>query len=282
MPKLRPPRRPPLTLLLLALWGGAAPPAQASDVNGFLSPEGKGAVAVGFTHEGYDEFWAGTSKVADPGLGRVTTNSVTLYNQFGINDSVSLVLNLPHVSTSGDGQAGFAESGLQDITGLLKVRLARFGSGVRGSVVVAGGIRTIASNYEANKPVSIGDGTADGLLRLVCLLQAGRFYWSQQLGFDVRGGEAPNGLPIYTELGYGFGRATVTLLYRGYFADGGTDIGEPGFTFPSNKDETQRVGAKLYVRGSGNWGAVFEGFTTLSGRNSGDATGIGAGLVVSY
>ena len=31
-------------------------------------------------------------------------------------------------------------------------------------------------------------------------------------------------------------------------ADGGTDIGDPGFTFPSNKDETERVGAKVFAR----------------------------------
>jgi len=278
----RPPRLARFTPLLLPLVLGFAARARATDVNGFLEPKGRGAAVLSFTAEGYDEFWAGTTKVADPGLGRVTTSSTALFTQFGLADGVSLVANLPYVSTSGDGQAGFAEKGLQDISALLKVRVFAFGTRARSSVVFAGGIRTIASNYEGNKPVSIGDGTADGLLRLVYLLQAGRFYWSQQVGFDVRGGEAPNGFPLYTEVGLGFGRATASLLYQGYFADGGTDIGDPGFTFPSNRDETQRVGAKVYFAATETWGAVVQGFTTLSGRNSGDTTGFGAGLVVRY
>jgi hypothetical protein len=212
----------------------------------------------------------------------VKNNSTALYAQYGLTDRASIVANLPYVNSRGDGQAGFSESGLQDVAALLKFRVAAFGQGVRGSVVIAGGIRTIASNYEANKPVDIGDGTADGLLRAVYLLRAGRFYWSQQVGLDVRGGEAPNGFPVYTELGRGFGRATLALLYQGYWADGGTDIGDPGFTFPSNRDETQRVGVKAFLRVSGNWGAVGHVFTTLAGRNSGDATGFGAGIVVRY
>jgi hypothetical protein len=256
--------------------------ARATDVNGFLEPAGEGVVVVSFTAESYDEFWAGANKVHEPALGTVSTNSTTLFAQHGLTDRVSLVANLPYVNTRGDGLAGFSERGLQDVAALLKVRVGAIGGSVRSSLVLAGGIRTIASDYEGNKPVSIGDGTADGLLRLVYLMQAGRFYWSQQVGFDARGGEAPNGFPVYTELGYGFGKATVSLLYNGYWADGGTDIGEPGFTFPSNEDETQRVGAKLYGQLSESWGVVAHGFTTLSGRNSGDTTGFSAGLVVRY
>jgi hypothetical protein len=256
--------------------------AVASDVNGFLEPAGRGAAVVSFTYESYDEFWMGTNKVSDPGLGRVRTNSTTFYTQYGLSDRVTLLANLPYVNTRGDGLAGFSESGLQDLSALLKVSLAARGASARSSVVLAGGIRTIASNYEANKPVDIGDGTVDGLLRLVFMLQAGSFYWSQQVGFDARGGEAPNGFPVYTEVGYTLGRATLSLLYNGYWADGGTDIGDPGFTFPGNQDETQRVGTKAYLRMGDNWGAVAHVFTTLSGRNSGDTTGVAAGLVVRY
>jgi hypothetical protein len=260
----------------------ALPPARASDVTGFLEPVGRGAAVLAFTTEGYDEFWMGRTKVADPGLGRVRTNSTTFFMQFGLTERATLVANLPYVNTRGDGQAGFAESGLQDIAALLKVRVAGFGSRTRSSFVLAGGVRTIASNYEANKPVAVGDGTADGLLRIVHLLQAGPFYWSQQVGLDLRGGEAPNGFPVYSEVGWSLGQATLSLLYTGYWADGGSDIGDAGFTFPSNKDETQRVGVKAYVRLSETWGVVGHGFTTLSGRNSGDASGVGAGLVVRY
>jgi hypothetical protein len=264
------------------LVGTIAGTAEASDINGFVEPAGSGVMALSFTTEGYDEFWAGTNKVSDPGLGRVSTNSTTLFTQYGLTDRVTLVANLPYVNTRGDGIAGFAERGLQDLAALVKVRLVSAGRSVRSSVVLAGGIRTIASNYEGNKPVSIGDGTADGLIRAVYMLRAGRFYWSQQVGLDLRGGEAPDGFPIYTELGVGIGPGALSAMYKGYLADGGTDIGDPGFTFPSNKDEYHRVGVKGYLRLSGGWGATAMVFTTLSGRNSADATGFSAGIVVRY
>lgn len=270
------------TRLCLVLLGACAPGAGATDITGFLAPSGHGAVALGFTAESYDSFWVGTRKVSDPGLGRVRTNSTTVFVQHGLTERVTLQANLPYVNTRGDGLAGFSESGLQDLSALVKVRLAAGGTRVRSSLVLGAGLRTIASNYEANKPVDIGDGTADALLRVVHLLQSGRFYWSQQIGFDVRGGEAPNGFPVYTELGYGFGRTSFALLYSGALASGGTDIGDPGFTFPSNKDEFHRVGVKLFTRLSPSWGVVGHAFTTVAGRNSGDSTGFGAGLVVQY
>ena len=186
------------------------------------------------------------------------------------------------MNTRGDGEAGFSERGLQDLAALVKVRVVSAGRRVRSSIVLAGGIRTIASNYEADKPVSIGDGTADGLLRAVYMLRAGRFYWSQQVGFDIRGGEAPDGFPIYSELGLGIGYGALSLMYRGYLANGGTDIGDPGFTFPSNQEESHRVGVKGFMRLSGGWGVSAQAFTTLSGRNSGDTTGFSAGIVVRY
>jgi hypothetical protein len=268
-----------MTGLLCALAPGAV---HASDINGFVEPRGRGVLAVSFTAESYDEFWAGTNRVSDPGLGRVSTNSTTLFTQYGVTDRVTLLANLPYVNTRGDGAAGFSERGFQDLAALVKLRVLSAGSRVRSSIVLAGGIRTIASNYEANKPVSIGDGTADGLLRAVYMVRAGRFYLSQQIGMDVRGGEAPDGFPIYTEVGLGIGYGAVSLMYRGYLADGGTDIGDPGFSFPSNKDESHRVGAKGFMRLSGGWGVTAQVFTTLAGRNSGDTTGFSAGLVVRY
>ncbi|HEX9734298.1 MAG TPA: hypothetical protein VGG06_20190 [Thermoanaerobaculia bacterium] len=269
-----------LSLLVTVLTAGTA---GALDLNGFLPARGHGAVAFAYTGESYDEFWAGTMKVFVPDVGEVTTDSFTTWMTWGFTDDLALVLNLAYVDVTSDGLAGFEDSGLQDGAVLAKYRFASFQRGnASHSFLGAAGLRTPLSSYEGNAPVSLGDDTTDTLVRFIYHLESGRFYYSQQVGYDLRSDDAPEGIPIYAELGWSTGRATLTLLYSQYFADGGTDIGDPGFTFPSNKDEYQRVGAKAFIRLGERYGVSLLGFTTLDGRNSGDATGFSAGLSVDF
>ncbi len=107
-------------------------------------------------------------------------------------------------------------------------------------------------------------------------------YASQQVGFDSRGDDVPDSFPLYTEAGYTFGRVTGSLFYSRLIADGGTDIGDPGFTFPSNQEEYSRAGGKVYVRVGPRVGASASAFTTLDGRNTGDTTGGSLGLVLRF
>lgn len=258
-------------------------PANAFDLNGFMPEAGHGDVALSFNTESYDEFWVGDTKVSDPGVGEVETTSITLWGQFGFTDRFALVANLPYVDVDNDGLGPFGDSGLQDIAALAKFRFAEIqSSGARHSFVAAAGVRTPASDYEANLPVDLGDGTTDFLARFVYQVETGGFYFSQQVGFDLRSDDAPDGFPLLTELGYSFGRVTINGSYYVYIADGGTDIGDPGFTFPSNKDETERLGAKVFARLGTAFGLAVAGFTTLDGRNSGDATGLSVGGVFRF
>jgi hypothetical protein len=261
----------------------AAAPAAALDINGYQPGAGHGDLALSYGFESYDEFWVGDTKVSDPGVGEVETTSFTLWTQWGFTDDLALVANLPYVDADSDGLGGFSESDLQDLAVLVKYRFHQVDSGsARHSFVGAAGGRTPASDYEDNLPVDVGDGTSDVLVRLVYQLETGGFYFSQQVGFDLRGGDAPDGFPLVSELGYSFGRVTLNASYLRYIADGGTDIGDPGFTFPSNQDETSRLGAKLYGRLNDRLGLSAQYFSTLDGRNSGDATGYSLGLVLRY
>ena len=265
-----------------ALW--AAAPAPAFDLNGFLPGAGNGHVALSFSLEGYDEFYLGTTKVATPGgLGEVETTTLSLYLDYGFTDRLALVVNLPHVDADSDGTEGFAEKDFQDLTALLKYRVASYASGShRHSLIVAGGVRTPVTNYVADAPVSTGDGSTDFLARFIYQFETDRFYFSQQVGFDVRGDDVPDGLPLYTEVGIKGGRVLASGYLSHYLADGGTDIGDPGFTFPSNQEEYTRAGAKVYAQLGDRFGISGLLFTTLDGRNTGDITGGAVGVVARF
>jgi hypothetical protein len=272
-------RRYGTTLALLALCASAA---TALDLNGFMPAKGEGAVALSFTTESYDEFWVGETRVADPGVGEVETDTLSLWVRYGLTERLAVVANVPRVDVSSDGLGGFGDSGFQDLTALLAVRALEGGDGVRHRLVAAGGVRTPISDYQANLPVDLGDGTTDWLLRLVYQLESAGFYASQQIGYDLRGEDAPDGLSLYTEAGYSWSRVTLNGFYLRYLADGGTDIGDPGFTFPSNEDETERLGVKVFARFNESLGGYLAAFETLDGRNSGDTSGFSAGVTFGF
>ena len=267
-----------VVVLALVATGGAF----AIDMNGFLREKGRGDVAVSFTTESYDEFWVGDMKVSDPGVGEVDTQSLSVWGAYGLTDRVTLIANLPYVDTEGDGLGGFSEDGLSDISLLGACRLFGSADHNRHTVVGAFGLRTIASNYVADAPVSVGDGTADWLLRAIYQFRHANFYVSQQVGFDLRGGDAPNGMPLYTEIGNTWGRTTLNAFYSRLLADDGTDIGDPGFTFPSNEEEYSRGGLKAYFRVNDGFGLAVSAFTTFDGRNTGDSTGFSLGANFGY
>jgi len=267
------------TALLLA---AAALPAAAADLNGFMPAAGEATLALSYTVEGYDEFFRGDTLVSNPGLGEVDTRSFTAWFRYGFTDRFAVTLNLPYVDSEGDGSAGFADSGVSDLTVLGHLRLAEWGSGARHSLTGAGGVRIEVGGYEGDAPVSLGDGSNDVLVRIVYQVEAGNLYFSQQVGYDWRSGDVPDGLPLHSELGYTFGRTTVNAFYTRYFADGGSDIGDPGFTFPGNQEEYERVGAKVYVRLGGGLGLTAAGYTTLDGKNTGDASGVSVGGVFGF
>lgn len=274
----------PRTALLVLLLAVALPATlPALDLNGFLAAPGEGSAALSYTAESYDEFWAGDQRTSAPPLGEVETTSWSLWFRWGFTDRLSVVANLPYVAVDTDGPAGFEEDGLGDAEALLLVRAFETTSGAARHRLVAGiGGRTPVSSYVADAPVSLGDGSDDLLLRLVYQLQVGSFYLSQQVGYDLRGDDVPDSFPLYTEAGYTFGRWTGSVSYKRLVADGGTDIGDPGFTFPSNEEEVERAGAKLYGRFTDRFGAFVSAFTTLDGRNTGDATGISTGVVLDF
>ena len=268
-----------ICFVLILAAAGLAAPLHAMDINGFLPARGHGDLAVSYTAEGYDEFWVGETKVSDPGVGEVDIKSFSVWVQWGLLDNLAIVANLPYVDASSDGLGGFEDSGLQDLSVLFKYRFLSSGP---HNLVGGLGVRTAAQDYEPNLPVDLGDNTTDVLFRLVYQFQTQSFYISQQVGYDLRSDDAPDGYPLYTELGFTAGRVTFGGFYSQLTADGGTDIGDPGFTFPSNKEEYSKWGLKLYARVTDRFGLSAAYFATLDGRNTGDSDGFSVGAVFHF
>lgn len=260
-----------------------AAPGFALDLDGYSPDRGELCLAFSFTSESWDEFWRGETLVRNPGVGSADIRSWTLWGRYGLTDRWTLVANLPYVDADSDGTMKFSQSSVQDLSVVAQYRFfeSPLGSGTQ-SVSAAFGGRFPVGDYDANLPIDVGDGTTDLLTRLLWRWQGRRVYVAQQLGFDLRSEDAPNHFPLYTEVGVTTGRVTWSGSYQWLLADGGTDIGDPGFTFPSNREEYQRVGVKLYARLHEQWGIAVGGFTALDGRNTADTTGFFVGGVFEF
>jgi hypothetical protein len=275
---------------VLAVFALAAPAFAAPDMNGFVRAKGEGAVALSYTSESYDEFWLGRTKVQLSSTEEVETQSLSLYFDYGITDKLTFVANLPYIEADDNGIFGLPNGrgkieGNQDLSVLAKYRFCQADAGpVHFDFVAAGGMTNPASNYVVNTvPVNIGDGVSVWNARLVGQLSWQNFYISQQLGYDLRGGDAPDQIPLYTEAGYTWGPVTFNVMYSNLNSTGGTDIGDPGFTFSNNDKELERLGAKVYGRIGDHFGLAGSYFQTLSGgRNVGDTTGWSLGAVLTF
>jgi len=265
-----------VTLAVVAL--AVAAPSRAMDINGFLPDKGHVDVALSYTSETYDKFWVGKTEVAVPNGGMVDTKSTALWLQWGVTNDLALVANLPYVDVKSDG-FGLKDSGLQDLSALLKYR---FWSSGPNHLVGGLGVRTAVTHYESNLPVTLGHDTTDILFRLVYQYQAEHFYFSQQVGYDLRNKDAPNDYPLYTELGFTAGPVTYSGFYSRLITNSGTDIGDPGFTFPSNRQEYSRLGAKVYGRVTDRFGLSAAYYQTLDGRNVGDSSGFSGAVVLRF
>lgn len=268
--------------LLLAA-AGLAVPAAALQITPSQPSAGEWNLALSVSQESYDEFWVGSQKVSEPMLGEVETNTISLWARYGITDRISVAVSLPYVDVDTDGLAGFSDSGVQDLEASVQFRLLDVDRGAWNHRVSLGAsLRTPAGSYEGNAPISLGDDTTDAIVGAGWAGGTGAWLVSAQATYAVRGDDAPDTSNLRLEVGRSLGsRVWAALGYGLQRASSGTDIGEPGFTFPSNKEEHDRIDAELYVALTPQLGLSARAWDTLDGRNTGDSTGFSLGLVVS-
>jgi hypothetical protein len=259
--------------------------ARAQGETGFLRGAGKTDVVLSWSLDSYDQFWIGTDKVSDPGVGEIDRETWTLYAAYGLTEDVDLIFSGSYVTAESDGTAGFPEeSDLQDAVFAAKWRAwqAPFAGGDI-SFLFEPGVKLPMTDYEYDAVTAIGDGQVDLRVRgIVHWQNASGVFASLESGYDIRNGPPEDEVPLNLTLGVTvFERLTLTPFYSQVFSTGGVDISDlpaPG-GFPATQEEYSRAGLGAYVRISENIGLTGLWRTTLDGRNTGDVDTFGVGLV---
>lgn len=295
-----------INLLILLALSMISPLMQAQGIiDGFYSPKGKISLTASYTRTAYDEFYVGQEKVGPvPALNKVTQDIFSIYGKYGLSDNLTLILNVPYISASGDGEPDpvngeTKQSDFQDLALAAKYRpfsLAISGGKIDGITSLGIGI---PAGYEPNGILSLGSGafTTDLHVGGQLQLDAG-FFTTLVIGYSLRGKaednfgtnngsdfDVPNALLAMGKVGYSSSRFYIEAwIDHQKTSSDGVDIMGPGFSgnFPETRVDYTRFGVSGYVPIVPNFGLSAGFGTVLDGRNVGDTTYFNTGITYSF
>jgi hypothetical protein len=258
--------------------------ANAQGETGFLRGQGHTDAAFTYSYEKYDDFWMGTKKVHDPGVGVVSRQTGSLYLAYGLRDDLDLfgTASLVKAQATGSG-ANPTTTNLQDATFGAKWRFfeKRAGPGTL-SVLAEPGLKLPMTSYRDDAVTAIGDGNVDWRLRGIAqyTFDCGAFV-ALESGYDVRLGDPADEIPVNVCVGATFWKnVTITPFWSYIDSRNGPDIGQA--RFPKVQEDIERAGVGAYVRLNPKLGISLGWKKTLDGRNTGDLTGWWVGLVMKF
>ena len=270
-----------------------------SPVSGFMSAKGKGAIAVSYTTEKYNEVYLVPEKVnAVPVFNEVVNTSFTIYATYGITNKLEAVIGLPYIESKGKGESAFLaangienkRSGVQDISAFIKYKV--FSNRLQEStlaIILSAGVQTPVGAYKADEGlqsiIAIGNKSTKGMgLAIVQIKSDKGLFLTGQAGYRIATNNVPNAFISEIKAGYAASKIYLDVWAAFQNSSKGTDILQPGFElfFPATKVNYSRVGGTIYAPIYKGFGANIGFNAYVAGRNLGKSTGYSAGLVYNY
>lgn len=270
-----------------------------SPVSGFMSAKGKGAIAVSYSCEKYNEVYLVPSKVdAVPVFNEVVNTAVNLYATYGITNNLEAVVSLPYIESKGKGQDAFLaangfenkRSGVQDVSAFIKYKV--FSNRMTEStldLLLSAGVSTPVGSYNADEGlqsiIAIGNKSTKGTGLAIAQIKLDKgLFLTGQVGYRVATNEVPNALLSEIKAGYAGRKVYLDVWAAFQNSSKGTDILQPGFNgfFPATQVNYSRVGGNIYAPIYAGFGANLGFNAYVAGRNLGKSTGYSASLVYNY
>ena len=270
-----------------------------SPVSSFMTPKGKGAVAISVTSEKYSTVLLHPS-VSDvvPVFNSVQITSKSYFGTYGISDKLNVTIGLPYISAKGNASEntltalGYTNTrkGFQDGSLFLKYNPYTLNIGENKiNFIVAAGVKTPFGKYKVDEGLqsilAIGNrATNVTTLAIAQFRSKSGFFASTQAGYSFRSGVVPNAVIGEIKAGYGAARFYVDAWFAGQISQGGVNVLGEGFTgiFPATDVSYNRIGANIFVpiaKGFGISGAFSQ---YINGRNVGKSTGFSGAVIYSF
>ncbi|MGL4400776.1 MAG: hypothetical protein ACRCXD_12965 [Luteolibacter sp.] len=242
--------------------------------------------AIGF--QSFDEFYAGSTKVATPPGGEdIERSSFRLYLDHAFTDQWAVDASIGFFDVQSGEGGPFTEgdqSGLADTNiGIRRALLTQAEQEVDLALRLGS---TIPGDYETGQLSAPGDDAFGADLKLL----AGRSFGGTRIeggvGYALNEGAVPEmflfDIKVIQEIANGF---SVDVGYRYFDADGNLDIGGPGFT-PARLPEVSEKGNIIelglaYGDAGGRYYRIY-GSLLVDGENVGREESFGASVTFSF
>jgi len=290
-----------LTLLCFFIVSGNI--VAQTDIDGLMMAKRNLCGGFIYGHSSWNQYWEGSFLRQNANIGTVSSQSIMAMANYGITSHLNVIAMAPWISNKASAGTLMGQSGMQDLTLLLKYQfLSKSVFGLDVSMLAVGGGSVPLSNYVADYlPLSLGMQSKNAIGRLLVDAQKGHWYATASVSYMHRSHVTIDRSAYYTtEMIYSnqvaipevFGynlragwRKGADLVAEVVFDRmntlGGFDIRKNDMPFLSNDMDVARLGVnlKLPVPKVNGLSLMTSAMFTLAGRNLGKANMISGGFV---
>lgn len=262
-----------IILALFALLSPALLLAQGA-IDGYMKNKGELDVALSFSHEGSDVYYAGPNEIDYDR----TTQSIGAFAAYGIHKRINVIANLPFIN-------GNLQDGSIYAKGLI-LNNNLFNAG-NLSLIGAIGYSTPLSDYKTESGDAVGQQTTAILPRLVAQYNF-KFGWflNARYGYNLNEDPVPDTYVYSFKTGYASGKWYTDVWVEIQEADGGKDYRGVGELRPDSFRELgvehTKIGGVVYYGFKPNKGVFLGWGAILDGRNTAKANRLSVGYVHKF
>lgn len=276
-----------------------------TDQDALMMEPKKICVAALYSYNSWTNYWEGNFKRDNANIGRLSSQSVMLMLNYGLNKNINLLASVPYIATKPSAGTLSGLAGVQDISFFVKWKpLVRYLDKQKISVFAVGGFTTPTNDYNIDfTPVAIGNGskvlslrttfdvernklfiTVSGafMQRSNVFIDKSAYYTTQQINSHEV--QLPNTGNFQFRTGYRGNGFIAEAIIDNLTTFGGFDIRKNDMPFVSNKMNRTVSGLELkyYPSRAPSLGFIANSWYTLAGRNVGQATGYMAGIFYTF
>lgn len=272
-----------------------------TDIDGLLMQKGFFCVGPTAGKSSWKKYWEGTNKRDNANLGTVSTTAYMLMGNYGVTNKLNVLFGLPYIKTKASAGQLAGQKGLQDLSLFVKwvAKEKHIGKGHLKGIVI-GGYSTPTSNYTPDLlPLSIGLKSKTAMLRLMADYETGNWFATVSGTYNFRNNvtldrntyfttemhytdevKMPDATYFNLRAGYRSSTWIIEAIADKWTTINGFDITKNNMPFISNKMNATKLGMHIkydtdFVNGLS---FVADGFTTIAGRNVGQASGFSGGI----
>jgi hypothetical protein len=292
-------------LVLLSFQFIINPASAQTDVDAIMMNKNQFCAGFNYSHSYWKDYWEGTLKRNNENLGTVTTNALMFMANYGITNSLNIMVGAPYVWTKASAGTLHGLQGIQDISLNVKWKAFKYNSGENKlALLLVGGISTPLNNYVVDfMPLSIGLGSTNFTGRVMVDYVRNRLFATASAAYVVRSNvsidrtsyydtqmhltnevDMPDAANYQLRAGYRGKYLIAEGLLTNWTTLGGYDITRNNMPFPSNNMDATSIGInlKFTLPQHTNLSFLAGANYVIDGRNMGQTTSFNGGIFYAF